>query len=55
MYQTIGYDESELNIYKENGLINVIKSNVVNFTDTELMRNTYKLYYKPFALWTAQC
>ena len=55
MYQTAGFDSTEFDVYKANSLLDFIKMNVLNYTDTELKQNSYKLFYKPYALWTLVC
>lgn len=54
-YSYSGFDQTEYDIYNSNGWINNIKEKVPNYKDSDLQQNTYKLYYKPYSLWTKDC
>lgn len=54
-YFKTGLELTELSVYKNNGYLDDIASRVPKFNSSDLEQNTYKLYYKPYALWSINC
>ncbi|TNV87281.1 hypothetical protein FGO68_gene12364 [Halteria grandinella] len=54
-YLKTGFEQTELMVYTDNNLIADIRERVPNFHEEDLTQNKYRLYYKPYALWTLKC
>ena len=44
-----------MEVYKDNGIIDKLKSKVRNYREEDLSKNNYALYYKGYAMWTKEC
>ncbi len=49
LYYTAGFDQLEYDIYDSNGWIDSIKNDVPDYKDSDLQKNSYRLYYKPYS------
>jgi hypothetical protein len=51
LYFESGFKDEEYNVYSQNGLLEKIKSKIPSwvYSDSDLRKNSYSMYYKPFA------
>jgi hypothetical protein len=55
-YVETGFEVSELSVLKENGIVDSIYNQLDKAeVDTELNKNSYKIYQKNYALWREEC
>lgn len=54
-YLRTGLELTELSVYQDNGFLDELQERVPKFNASFLEMNKYRLYYKPYALWTIKC
>ena len=54
-YLETGFSESEYDILNANGLLNSVLSKSPENVFYQLQRNQYRIYEKPYAMWTPYC
>jgi hypothetical protein len=50
-----GFKSPELNVIKDNGLVDEIKRKNPDYNEVDLRKNDYKLYYKNYPYWRTSC
>lgn len=55
MYEETGFHITEFDTYLQNRILNDIRDKVPDYNDADLRLNSYKLYSKPYSLWTSSC
>jgi hypothetical protein len=57
LYFESGFKDEEYDVYSQNGLLEKIKSKIPSwiYSDSDLSKNSFSMYYKPFATLKAKC
>ena len=55
MYYETGFKALEYDVYRENDILDDLENKIPNYKSSDLKKNYYQLYQKPYSFWSDYC